>query len=506
MAHAADTTASAPSSSPSLARRASLGIAGALAVTLSIGIFAHGSTTDLDEGALYRPLTQASRTGDAKSVGTLPPPPPVTTTPVTTSATDPATTQPPVTTPGTTPGPTPTTPPSTQPPTTQPAPTTQPPTTQPPTPTTQPAPTTQPPTPTTRPTTVGGDENQLKVGDIRDVGRNYDLDEHLRTGLPLPASTAHEPTGNFRLICEFSHFAYDDPIVAPGIVGASHLHMFFGNTLTSAMSDYESLRTTGDSTCQGGPVNRTAYWAPAVIDSNGSAVTPDFISVYYKGRGHSTDGQLVDVAEIPPGLRMIAGAQPGDPSAESKHQWYCESGYTKTSTIPTCPTGERVGVALTFPTCWDGVSLDSADHRSHLHYTVGNPNTGVKECPNSHPVSIPAITIGIWFSHNGDSASWHLTSDRQPGHPTHENGASFHTDWFGAWDHDVLAGWTDRCINGELNCSWGDLGNGTALSVNPDYTGPQRVTPPALPLTAQHSALIRAESSGVSALTCVLYQ
>jgi len=35
--------------------------------------------------------------------------------------------------------------------------------------------------------------------------------------------------GAFREPCDVSHFSFDDPLVALGKPGASHLHMFFGN-------------------------------------------------------------------------------------------------------------------------------------------------------------------------------------------------------------------------------------------------------------------------------------
>ena len=39
-------------------------------------------------------------------------------------------------------------------------------------------------------------------------------------------------TGAFRTVCDFSHMAFDDPIVFPGQPGKSHLHAFFGKLAT----------------------------------------------------------------------------------------------------------------------------------------------------------------------------------------------------------------------------------------------------------------------------------
>ena len=61
--------------------------------------------------------------------------------------------------------------------------------------------------------------------------------------------------------------AFDDPIVYPGQVGKSHLHVFFGNTGANANSTAASIAGSGNSTCDGGTVNRSAYWVPALIDT-----------------------------------------------------------------------------------------------------------------------------------------------------------------------------------------------------------------------------------------------
>lgn len=79
----------------------------------------------------------------------------------------------------------------------------------------------------------------------------------------LPPTGAPDDVGAFRFLCNAAHVSYDDPIVYPGEPGASHLHQWFGNTAADAFSTYESLRTTGESTCMS-PLNRSAYWMPAM--------------------------------------------------------------------------------------------------------------------------------------------------------------------------------------------------------------------------------------------------
>src|SRR5262245_7000300 len=47
----------------------------------------------------------------------------------------------------------------------------------------------------------------------------------------------------FKATCAYSHSASDDPIVFPGMPGASHRHDFGGNPSTSAYSTPETLLT-----------------------------------------------------------------------------------------------------------------------------------------------------------------------------------------------------------------------------------------------------------------------
>ena len=75
--------------------------------------------------------------------------------------------------------------------------------------------------------------------------------------------------------------AFDDPIVAPGGPGASHPHVFFGNTAIDAYSTITSIQTTGNSTCAGGIANRSGYWVPAIVDTRDNRpLVPVDILVY----------------------------------------------------------------------------------------------------------------------------------------------------------------------------------------------------------------------------------
>jgi hypothetical protein len=339
--------------------------------------------------------------------------------------------------------------------------------------------TTAPPPPPTAPTTAA---DSLPPGTLPDVAAEVAFGAWIDDAGRIPESTAWEPSGNFRTRCEFSHLAYDDPIVYPGEPGTSHLHVFFGNTDADAHSTYESLRSTGESTCQGGPLNRTGYWVPAVHDASGQVVVPDYFQLYYKGNG--TQDMIRAIQTNPNGLRMLAGFDMDDMDGGSANpdvpepEWSCLGG-PRSPTIPDCADGQQVQVAVRFPMCWNGRDVDSPDHRSHMAYGTGGDGwiTAEGGCPASHPVHLPELTLFAVYTSAGDSGSWYLSSDRMPG-MTHANGSTFHADWFGAWDNDIQETWTQKCIREMLTCVYGEIGDGTLLEHAPPYDGPRRIDPP----------------------------
>jgi hypothetical protein len=223
-----------------------------------------------------------------------------------------------------------------------------------------------------------------------------------------------EHTGQFRVTCSYSHMSFDDPIVAPGRPGASHLHVFFGNTGIDYASTAASVAGSGDSTCAGGIANRTGYWVPAVVDTRvGRPLVPTDILVYYKS--DPMPGRRAKA--YPAGLRMLAG-NPAATAAQPHVQWACitDTDEFVSASIPAqCAVGHTVELTVSFPSCWDGVNLDAPDHRSHMAYPVGETGspTGMG-CPASHPVQLPVLTEKVRYRvASGDStAHWRLSSDQ----------------------------------------------------------------------------------------------
>jgi hypothetical protein len=277
-------------------------------------------------------------------------------------------------------------------------------------------------------------------------------------------------SGSFRTTCGLAKMLFDDPIVAPGKVGGAHLHMFFGNSAITAHTTPTSIATTGGSTCRGGTLNRTGYWVPAMFDTrytpNAKVVPPEEATFYYK-TGYNMPP--ASIRTIPAGLRMIAGSK--DATAPQEFvTWMCRSDSDGTSvdnpagTVPaSCPRGDLVRVQIIFPQCWDGVNLDSPDHKSHMAYPIYRNPPQRSGCPATHPVAIPEITEHFDWRVTDPAALpfWRLTSDMYP--TTTRGGLSAHADWMNGWDAATLNTIVTRCLNRGLDCGVGSIGNGTTL-------------------------------------------
>lgn len=247
--------------------------------------------------------------------------------------------------------------------------------------------------------------------------------------------THHE----FQVNCSVTRRLSDDPIVFPGQPGASHNHTFLGNTTTDAHSTTETLLAAGSgATSCLAPDDLSAYWFPTLFDGD-QAVTPIGRQVVYYKSGVL---DYTSVLPFPQGLRFVVG----DPMATREEfreapgaveGWECGDSYHNWDFPTNCPEGTQLNVRYQAPSCWDGVHLDSADHKSHMAYPVDGA------CAGSHPVPVPMLEFKIAFPADGDVSDVRLASGR---------GFSWHYDFFNAWDPPTLEALVEHCINGGLQC------------------------------------------------------
>jgi hypothetical protein len=274
------------------------------------------------------------------------------------------------------------------------------------------------------------------------------------------AMTPGEDVGAFRDDCGFAKFDFNDPIVFPGQAEASHLHLFFGNTAVTESSTPTSIQTTGNSTCSGGTLNRSAYWLPAMIDNaTHLPVRPTRNNVYYKTGYNGI--KPATVQPVPPGLVMITGSAKNTARGVNPVRFACESETDVGSwqpNIPSCPAGYELVMEITFPQCWDGVHLDSSDHASHMANPVNSA------CPADHPVPIPVVSYNVHYSITtpNASANYQLSSDNYDVRNGNA-GYSAHADYIYGWDTPTMNTFVTSCLNTSSDCHDFLLGNGQTL-------------------------------------------
>jgi hypothetical protein len=261
---------------------------------------------------------------------------------------------------------------------------------------------------------------------------------------PTPTSAA---TTGWIVTCQYSHSVADDPIVFPGEPGAAHLHDFAGALNTDAFSTAASLQTGGTSCAM--PADTSAYWMPALY-KDGVRVQPKNTAFYYRQK--SPPGTVVQ--PFPEGLKMIVGNAHAHSPAENPQLgttiiFKCGPGSGVDLPAPPtqCDSGVMV-VSLLFPQCWDGVNLDSADHRSHMAYPVD------ANCPASHPVVLPRLETFFRYS-VGTGPIGTITFASGPYYTVHQ-------DFFNAWEPTALQKLVTKCLNTEVDCGENPL----ALTAN----------------------------------------
>lgn len=242
-----------------------------------------------------------------------------------------------------------------------------------------------------------------------------------------PAAAYQEMHAN----CTVNHRLSDDPIVFPGIAGASHNHTFIGNPSTDANSTPQSL-VGGSTSCQD-TKDASGYWFPTLLQ-NGTPVVTDQVTVYYK----SGVKDYRTVKPFPAGFKLLVGSVKTPNAAAFQGNWQC-TGYNGDEIPPSCPPNSSLLVHLKAPSCWDGVNLDTTDHKSHMAFPV----KGV--CPADHPVPLPMLEIKIPYElNNGNTTGLAYSSGAS---------YSFHFDFMNGWDAARQSYLVGYCINGGRQCN-----------------------------------------------------
>lgn len=246
----------------------------------------------------------------------------------------------------------------------------------------------------------------------------------------------------FTVDCLHSHYKSEDPIVFPGLTGASHQHEFFGDTTLDANSTVESIIGNANNTCEVG-ADRSAYWTPTALQ-DGQAIKADNNKFYYKiGKVDPKD-----IIPMPVGLRMIAGnanaTGPQSPQVMYLFATTSEGKHTEPHTQSThggnmFTINERengVRLQIQFPQCWDGKHL-WLPNSSHMAYPVGN------KCPETHPKAFLQLMFNLGYTNAKGGESFKFTSGQW---------FTGHADFINGWKPETLERLVETCVRGQRYC------------------------------------------------------